>query len=71
MNAAGSERVGVLVIRIWIEAGSQPRARITASLDITAEAPTITMASSSPDEVCRIVRHLLLDFFEQRPPEPS
>jgi hypothetical protein len=65
MNAPSSERVGVLVIRIWTEAGSRPRARITASLDITAEAPTVTIATSSPDEVSRIVRHLLLEFFDQ------
>lgn len=67
MNAARSERVGVLVIRIWTEAGTRPRARITASLDIAAEAPTVTIATSSPDEACRIVRHLLLEFFDQPP----
>jgi hypothetical protein len=67
MNAASSDRVGVLVIRIWTEAGSRPRARITASLDITAGAPTVTIATASPDEACRIVRRLLLEFFDPRP----
>jgi hypothetical protein len=70
MNAASSERVGVLVIRIWTEAGSQPRARITAALDIAAEIPTLTIAAMSPDEACQIVRSLLLEFFDPGPTQP-
>jgi hypothetical protein len=62
MSAASPERVGVLVIRVWIEAGVQPRARITASLDIAAETTAQTIAASSVDEICAIVRDLLMDF---------
>ena len=70
MNAASSERVGVVVIRIWTEAGSRPRVRITAALDIAAEAPTFTIATASADEACQIVRSLLLEFFDPRPARP-
>jgi hypothetical protein len=61
MSAAEPERVGVLVIRIWLEAGSGPRARITATFDILNEVPTIVTASSV-EEVCSIVREWLQDF---------
>lgn len=62
MSAATPERVAVLVIRVWVEAGSEPRARITASLDLVAEASTTTIATSSVDELCTVVRNLLSDF---------
>jgi hypothetical protein len=65
MSAASPERIGVLVIRVWIEAGEQPRARITASLDIVGNAPATTMAASSVDEVCTIIRDLLSDFLNR------
>jgi hypothetical protein len=65
MSAASPERIGVLVIRVWIEAGEQPRARITASLDIVGKAPATTMAASSVDEVCTIIRNLLSDFLNR------
>jgi hypothetical protein len=61
MNAAEPERVGLLVIRIWLEAGSEPRARITATLDILNQTPT-TMTASSVDEVCSILLEWLRDF---------
>jgi hypothetical protein len=64
MNAARPERVGVLVIRVWAEAGSQPRARITFSPDILGKAPT-TMAASSIDEVSLIVQEWLTSFLDQ------
>jgi hypothetical protein len=63
MSAARPDRVAVLVIRVWVEAGSQPRARITASLDIVAQATTTTtVTASSVDELCTIVRDLVTDF---------
>ncbi len=61
MSAARPDRVAVLVIRVWVEAGSEPRARITASLDIVAQATT-TVTASSVDELCTIVRDLVTDF---------
>jgi hypothetical protein len=62
MSAARPDRVAVLVIRVWVEAGSEPRARITASLDIVAQATTTTVTTSSVDELCTIVRDLVTDF---------
>jgi hypothetical protein len=64
MDPESSERVGVLVIRVWIEAGHQPRARITLSLDILGSAST-TMVASSVDDVCLIVQEWLTSFLDQ------
>ena len=57
----GPERVGVLVIRIWVEGEAEPRARITASMDVAQPRQTTVMASSV-DEVCTIVRDWLTRF---------
>lgn len=61
MNAPPPERVAVLAIRVWVEADSEPRARITATLDVVAEPPT-TFVVSSVDELCDLVRSLVTSF---------
>jgi hypothetical protein len=57
----GPERVGVLVIRIWVEGEAGPRARITASMDV-AQARQTTVMASSVDEACELVRAWLTRF---------
>ena len=61
MSAPPPERVAVLAIRVWVEAGSEPRARVTATLDVAAEPPT-TFAVSSVDELCDVVGSLVRSF---------
>jgi hypothetical protein len=61
MNSDGPHRAGVLVIRIWMEAEVRPRARIVASLDVL-KGPETTVAASSIDEVCEVVREWLTEF---------
>ena len=61
MSAPLPERVAVLAIRVWVEAESEPRVRVTATLDVAAEPPT-TFAVSSVDELCDVVRSLVTSF---------
>jgi hypothetical protein len=64
------ERVGVLVIRIWMEhdSGSSLRARITRTLDISARDDVVT-AATTDDEICAEVRAWLRAFSEISPRE--
>jgi hypothetical protein len=57
----GAERVGVLVIRIWVEGEVEPRARITASMDLAQPRQTSVMVASV-DEACELVRDWLTRF---------
>lgn len=62
MNTVNPERVGVLVIRVWLETGApQPRARIIARVNLD-DAREMTYATSSVDEVCELVRHWMTEF---------
>jgi hypothetical protein len=62
----GLERVGVLVIRIWVEGEAECRARITASMDVAQPRQTTVMAASV-DEACEFVRDWLTRFVATRP----
>jgi hypothetical protein len=56
MGPRGSDRTGILIMRVWIEPNSRDafRARIMHSLD--ASAPEQLMATAStPQEICTIV----------------
>jgi hypothetical protein len=67
MSSASPERAGWLVVRVWLEAGSQqPRARIIAGMDI-ADGQEFTRAASSVDEVCEVVRAWMTEFLADRP----
>lgn len=57
MTAADGQRIGVLVVRAWLEDASNLalRARITQTLDIAAQDELIIVASSTED-VCDAVR---------------
>jgi len=56
-------RVGVIVIRVWLEKRAAPalRARITRTVDLAAHDETVTVAASA-DEICAQVRTWLDDF---------
>jgi hypothetical protein len=56
-------RVGVIVVRVWLEERAAPtlRARITRTVDVAAHDETVTMAASV-DEICTQVRTWLDDF---------
>jgi hypothetical protein len=56
MADTGGERVGVLVVRVWLEqqAMDRLRARITRRLDISRPPEEVTTAASI-DEICTIV----------------
>jgi hypothetical protein len=56
-------RVGVIVIRVWLERRATPplRARITHTTDLGARAEVVT-AAASVDEICAQVRAWLHDF---------
>jgi hypothetical protein len=67
MNSPGPERAGVLVIRVWLEAGSErPRVRIIARVNVT-EGRETTHAASSVDEVCALVRDWMTEFTGRSP----
>jgi hypothetical protein len=55
--------VGVLIVRVWLEAGhaAQLRARITRTFDIALDEPEV-IVTSSVEEVHATVRRWLDDF---------
>ncbi len=56
------ERTGVLVLRVWIEAGTDEfRARITAESELGAE-ERVTVVASSLDEIIEFVRRWVQEF---------
>ena len=59
-----SERTGVIVIRVWIEGEPHEgfRARVTATRDVLQPDRT-TAAAGSVEDVVRIVRQWLEEFF--------
>lgn len=65
MATGSSDRVGVLVLRLWIEdAGGTPfRARITASSHVmSSQEPPWTMVVASAEEACIAVRTFIERF---------
>lgn len=65
MAASQEERIGVLVLRAWLEPGAEPRlrVRITRSLDVRRQEPTIAAAATA-EEAADIVRAWLIAFLE-------
>jgi hypothetical protein len=65
------DRIGVLVIRAWLEDGGVPgdlRARITETLDVSAPAPAESVAASEEEIVAIVVAWLRA--FSDRADEP-
>ena len=69
MNST-TNRTGVLIVRMWIEASHQQglRARITQSLDTTAGEESVALAAST-DDICAVVKQWVEDFAS--PPSPD
>ncbi len=61
MEAIASERTGVIVVRVWVEDDDDPRARITASLDVSSEEQTVAAAAGT-EEIITVVRDWLERF---------
>jgi hypothetical protein len=66
---ARQQRIGVLVVRGWLEDASETpfRARITQTLDISACDDIVILASNSED-VCDAVAAWLAAFHQHRTP---
>jgi hypothetical protein len=63
MKTQTTDRTGVLILRLWIEANHETglRARITQSLDSTAAEQPLAVAASA-DDICAIVKQWVHDF---------
>jgi hypothetical protein len=69
METARPQRAGVLVVRVWMEAGSQqPRVRVVAKVDVDG-GRELTYAASSVDEICARIRDWMAEFLAD-PPAP-
>jgi hypothetical protein len=66
------ERVGILVIRVWVEKNSVSglRARITRTVDIATHDEVVT-AAATVDEICAEVRSWLHEFHTTSPRRPQ
>jgi hypothetical protein len=58
MNGADQERSEVLVLRVWVEAGSALRVRITRITPYGSAEPS-TSATATVDGACAVVRNWL------------
>ena len=61
----GRDNTGVLLIRVWLEAPSELRARITHRTDVTSSAESVTFASSAED-IHTAVTDWLRDFLDEQ-----
>lgn len=64
----GTERGGVLIVRVWFEPGRHDegfRARITTSIDIGSDTQHLT-AATSPDAVMAVVHEWLGQMLARR-----
>lgn len=65
-----SDRTGVLIVRLWMEANHQHglRARITQTLNSTAGEESVALAATA-DDICAVVKRWVEDF--ARPGSPA
>jgi hypothetical protein len=63
MKLRSSDRTGVLIVRLWIEANHERglRARITQTLGATATEQSLAVTASA-DDICAVVRRWVEDF---------
>jgi hypothetical protein len=63
MTASVEERVGILILRAWLDPGAEPRlrVRITHTLDIDRHEPTVE-AAAMVEDACDVVRAWLTEF---------
>lgn len=65
MKRSSSDRTGVLIVRLWIEANHELglRARITQTLDTTATEQSVAVAASA-DDICAVVKRWVEAFVD-------
>lgn len=70
MHGSSSDRTGVLIVRLWIEANHTKglRARITQTLDTMAGEEAVAVAASA-DDICAVVKRWVEDFALPGSPE--
>jgi len=63
MKTKSSDRTGVLILRLWIEANHETglRARITQTLATTAIEHPVAVAASA-DDICEVVKNWVQNF---------
>jgi hypothetical protein len=68
MASTADDRVGVLVLRIWIEpsaAGAGLRGRASAAMDIVEQPQRLeSIGVAGVDDICDVVRRWATAFFE-------
>jgi hypothetical protein len=64
VSAAVGEQAGVIVVRVWLESDGRPRARITASDDLSSGEHAVGVASGL-DEIVAAVRAWLERFVQR------
>ena len=62
-----AERIGVAVVRVWIEPDGGLRGRITTTLDVAAPEEVVAVAAG-PQDVARAVTEWLDAFVRGSPP---
>ena len=62
-----AERIGVAVVRVWVEPDGGFRGRITTTLDI-ATRDEVVAAATDPQEVAQVVAEWLDAFMRGSPP---
>lgn len=67
METLSSDRTGMLIVRLWIEANHETglRARITQTLDTMATEQAVATAASA-DDICAVVKQWVEDFADPR-----
>jgi hypothetical protein len=68
MKVLSSDRTGLLILRLWIEANHETglRARITQTLDTMAGEQPVAVAASA-DDICAIVKQWVQAFEDAAP----
>lgn len=69
MKTQTTDRTGVLILRLWIEANHETglRARITQTLDTAAAEQPVAVAANA-DDICAIVKQWVQSFADSSSP---
>ena len=67
MSSLPSDRTGILILRLWIEADAREgfRARITQTLDSTGREQAVATAAD-PEDIYAVVRTWVESFIDQK-----
>lgn len=72
VNRSSSDRTGVLIVRLWIEANHERgmRARITQTLDTMLAEQAVAVVASSED-ICAVVKRWVEEFADRSILDPA